>query len=445
MTGLFAGTWALLSQSANIISGTQPVIERTRQMTERVQRLLNQQDQLGCLSAPEKELILALQKRVECLVQPLNYLLQWSAGTNTAVQPVIIHAHQLLLAVCDYMAKTTSGNTPKSQQKMEILKRDCKHYLRELDFACQSVQLALTISQIESRDTKFTGSTLSPSAVLKASRRIEEMYNKGGDVCVCEGRLAFRVVGGTWEMYYPKKTRIKIVSDITKMSRTCFTIRLDPLFMDPDHDPEAVTERRESIHFGIKTASSMRLEMRGTVNEVLGTHEDTNFASLTGLLDGQSALLWSGLPSKGPQDPEFDFALLETKQPPTILEGSVASNGNEEEFAFFFSERSPGDSAFSPIDFVYVARLCALDEHAEGTGTTLQDEELINIPPHLNAADEVLREVLCPAIGDSDSRTPRSSVRRVRQASASQSEASPTVKQATPRKKKGQRQQLDVD
>jgi len=405
MTGLFAGTWALLSQSANIISGTQPVIERTRQMTERVQRLLSQQDQLGSLSAPEKELIVALQKRVECLVQPLNYLLQWSAGTNTAVQPVIIHAHQLLLSVCDYMAKTTSAGSTKSQQRLEVLKRDCKQYLKELDFACQSVQLALTISQIESRDAKFTGAPLSPSALLKASRRIEEMYNKGGDVCVCEGRLASREVGGSWQLYYPKKTRIKIVSDTTTMRGTCFSIRLDPLFMESDLNGDTVKERKESIHFSIKTAPSMRLELRGTVNEVLGTTEDS-FASLTGLLDGQSALLWSGTPSKkGPTDPEFDSILLETR-PQTILESIMYSNGSEdeEEFAFFFSERSPGDCAFSPIDFVYVSRLCALDEHAEGTGSTLQDEELNNIPPHLNAADEVLREVLCPAFGESGPR-----------------------------------------
>jgi len=127
----------------------------------------------------------------------------------------------------------------------------------------------------------------------------------------------------------------------------------------------------------------MRLESAASLPDVTVVSGDTEL----GLHDAQSVLMWKGQPSSITMDPEFHSILLESSR------GTIsprASNTEElSEFAFFFKERQPGDDTFSPVDFLYTAKLCALDDHNGGTSSTVEES-----PPHLKAADEVLIEIL---------------------------------------------------
>lgn len=390
MAGLVSGTWALISSSANLISGTRQMTERTRQMTERVQRMLNTHDQYGTVSAQDSKQLCALQQRVECLVQPLNYLLLWSSGSNTAVQQVVTNAHQLLLSVCEFITKATKGSS--AAMSPDKLQREFQHYFRELDFMVQAVQLAISVSQIQNTSAK-SQSTISPSALIKASHRVAEMYNKGGDMCVCEGKLVWRLVGSEepWELYYMEECRMKVISDLAKMSKACFSLRVDRIFVDGDRgSDEGAIARGDAICFSINSATGMRLESAATLPEATAV---ASGEESVGWLDGQSVLIWTGTPASATLDPEFDSILLETSSNTLSPRDSrVGGECTDSEFAFYFKERRLGDATFSPVDFLYVAKLCALDDHAGGTSTATPG----GTPPHLKAADEVLQEILMP-------------------------------------------------
>lgn len=98
MTAFITSAWGLISASAKLVNGT-------RQMSERAQRLLSN-DMALCFDAafkPEdRAVMLSLHLRVECLVQPLNSLLLWSADKDSAIQPIIINALQTVQAVGEY-------------------------------------------------------------------------------------------------------------------------------------------------------------------------------------------------------------------------------------------------------------------------------------------------------------------------------------------------------
>eukprot|EP00397_Hematodinium_sp_SG-2012_P033028 GEMP01035229.1.p1 GENE.GEMP01035229.1~~GEMP01035229.1.p1 ORF type:complete len:340 (+),score=71.93 GEMP01035229.1:303-1322(+) len=298
--------------------------------------------------------------------------------------------------VCDFITKTTGKNTPSAPLPPEKLQREFQYHFRELEFMCQAVQLAISISQIQGTNVQSMAESISPSALLKASHRIAEMMNKGGDMCVCEGILVWRRkcrAGEPWERYYSEECRIKVISDLAKMSKTCFSVRIDRIFLGSvDEVPadEGSGAHGDAINFSINVATSMRLESAANISEA--TAAATGDESL-GWRDGQAVLIWPGIPSSATLDPEFDSILLESSTiSPRDCRIGLANPEDLSEFAFYFKERRPGDTAFSPVDFLYVAKLCALDDHAEGTLTTAAD----GAPPHLKAADEVLREILRP-------------------------------------------------
>jgi len=70
-------------------------------------------------------------------------------------------------------------------------------------------------------------SHVSPSALIKASRRIQDLYSTRGDLCVCLGTLFYRTKGDGadqgWTCAYP--ARIKVVSENGKSH----ILRIDPI------------------------------------------------------------------------------------------------------------------------------------------------------------------------------------------------------------------------
>ena len=82
-----------------------------------------------------------LQLRLECLVQPLNTLLLWSIDKDSTIQPVIINALQTVQNVCEFIANIEKERGEFTQENSDYL----EFYLREMDFACQSVSMALSL------------------------------------------------------------------------------------------------------------------------------------------------------------------------------------------------------------------------------------------------------------------------------------------------------------
>merc|ERR1719440_2383491 len=96
MTSLIAGTWSLISSSAEVITGA-------RRMRVRIQRLL-QLEKIE-LSESDRRRLMGLEKRIACLVQPLNFLLHWSKKRDSCVQQAVLSAQELLFDVCSYVER----------------------------------------------------------------------------------------------------------------------------------------------------------------------------------------------------------------------------------------------------------------------------------------------------------------------------------------------------
>lgn len=223
MTSLIAGTWTLISSSAEIITGA-------RRMTLRIHRLL--QPGLLELSEGDRRRLLGLQKRVDCLVQPLNFLLLWSKHRDSCVQQVILNAQELLSDVCAFVdryfpqdcsgSSCLGGSAKAPGPGRDMCSEQLEYYLRELEFACASVSMAVSIARAtegsdggggleegrpqrggqgpkKNADTGRGGplaAGISLSALLRASRRIQEMSGRSGDLCACLGRLYIQPLAG---------------------------------------------------------------------------------------------------------------------------------------------------------------------------------------------------------------------------------------------------------
>ena len=65
MASIIAGTWSLISSSAEVVS-------KARGMTLGIHKLL--QPEAVDLSEGDRRRLIGLQRRVQCMVQPLNFL-----------------------------------------------------------------------------------------------------------------------------------------------------------------------------------------------------------------------------------------------------------------------------------------------------------------------------------------------------------------------------------
>lgn len=223
MTSLITGTWTLISSSAQLVAGA-------RRMTLRIHSLL--QPGLLELSDGDRRRLLALQKRVDCLVQPLNFLLLWSKQRDSCIQQAVLSAQDLLSDVCDFVDKyfpqdgggglgpggAGAGAKASAGTACAIDSDQLEYYLRELEFACASVSMAINMSRIVDLDNPGGApqgqlppppgeasaaggpasssascagglGRVSLSALLRASRRIQEMSGCSGDLCASPGRL----------------------------------------------------------------------------------------------------------------------------------------------------------------------------------------------------------------------------------------------------------------
>jgi len=95
---------------------------------------------------------MGLEKRVECLVQPLNYLLLWSKQQDSCVQQVVLNAQELLFDVCTFIERFVPQDPAQAGGKgggggAGLDSEQLEYYLRELEFACTSVGMAVNIAR----------------------------------------------------------------------------------------------------------------------------------------------------------------------------------------------------------------------------------------------------------------------------------------------------------
>lgn len=474
IAGTFAGTWSLISSSAEVITGA-------RRLTVRIHRLLQPGGQLD-LSGTDQRRLLGLQKRVECLVSPLNFLLLWSKNRDSCVQQVVLSAQELLFDVCSFVERFAPQEMSPRARSKATNKEPCidsdrlDYYLRELDFACASVTMALTIAQVaEVQPTLGARSagalprhdSVSLSALLRASRRIQEMHGRGGDLCAFTGCLYSQAASNghqgserhngngrssEWAQVLSLAT-FKIVSTVAsegKVRRRRYGIQVESRLPLSLADGLSNQSSSGGIYEGLGDEHGFSLNASDRLDFSVDAALDADLVvtSQLALPTGSSrclardlgvdsvALVWSespqdaasaGLPpdavllpqpSAGGSQPAFgavgslDLASVwhgrlaggsTSRCPspgPAGMFGGSPSAGRRYAFVFDGPQGMHGGSGGldrgaesdymqTPLDVIYLARLCAMDDVSSGpeAGATAH-------PPHLLTSDEALAALL---------------------------------------------------
>ena len=401
---IFLSTCSLISSSVSVITGV-------KQINAKVATILQPHKGLR-VSEKDRRRLVAIHKRVECLIQPLNFCVMWAKDKDSCIQPIIQYAYDLVQSVTEFLDKVkfvadevdpfTRVLEAESSQKVD-------HFLRELDFACNSVSMAVSI-------TKSIGAVedtrqVSPSALLKASLRISEMTARSGDLFAINGTLYKRDPGDSeW-----------------KLASSDCVLRLTQLkSVDPSDSPYLIRVSlpneiaTSGLHFPVHVALSCQVS---TVKSL-----GLPIASLTDSL----VVAWKYCDSAPPQkrrvlhrnpsgnmDSDLSRLSLDSSDNETILVHGAADvpaslrprissthiSGPEAaaEYAFAYS-----DLTLSPLDVVYIARLCVLEATRQplgigspGSEGSMSSPKQASLQPlHLEASDETLVALL------TDSRAP---------------------------------------
>jgi len=478
MTCFIAGTWQLISSSAEVITGA-------RRMTNRIHRLL----QPGALQLDERDRrrLLGLQKRVECLVQPLNFLQLWSKKRDSCVQQIVLSAQELLFDVCGFVERfTPQENLPSTVGGGGVLDSEqLEYYLRELEFACASVSMAVSIARAHDAPSGMAangaismsnegvgvsatssatcgepGGGVSLSALLRTSRRIQEMFGRSGDLCACPGRLfslsssPFEppsrggMRGASKKEWAPAMSlaTLKVVAALdSRHGRRRYGISVEsrlPLSERESQslEPDVPGEQRQGDGGVLNSSRPLNFPIEVALDACLVTTAqmslpaaESDRRSLDLGMDAL-ALIW-GAPSESssPALASDELVEMSSEFPDAVLLPEAAADGIPitlrpalrhlrsaspsprassppppppavRKYAFVF-DRPRGqaearfceaETALSPLDAMYLARLCALDDGHHHQ--PLAQDECIDAaaagPPHLSTADEVLVALL---------------------------------------------------
>uniref|UniRef100_A0A0G4HPG3 Uncharacterized protein n=1 Tax=Chromera velia CCMP2878 TaxID=1169474 RepID=A0A0G4HPG3_9ALVE len=213
MSAVVLGTWKLLSSSASLITGA-------TQMRKRLRDFL--QPGFAELSVRDRRRLVAIQKRVSSLVPLLNLCVLWCRRRGSVLKGVVMSVSETLQEVSEFLDRFQSSRpaTVYSSCGFTVAASQLKgpwasasdggaqyddrfsdhldYLIRELDFACQSLNTALSFLQLQTQrggdQERREGGTeveipISPAALLRASSRLQEMLGRGGDVCLCAGVL----------------------------------------------------------------------------------------------------------------------------------------------------------------------------------------------------------------------------------------------------------------
>ena len=376
---LFLSTCSLISSSVSVITGM-------KQINAKVATMLQPHKGLR-VSEGDRRRLVAIHRRMECLIEPLNFCVLWAKDKDSCIQPIIQHACELLQTVNDFLDKV-KFTTDDLDPFCRILDRDSSikvdYFLRELEFACTSVSMGVAVSRHVSGLS--SSSFISPSALLKASRRISEMASRSGDLFAVNGSL-----------YEEKEGWVQVSSDC--VFRVAQINSIDP--RDSPFLIKLVGPSFKGLTLPIATALSFEV---ATSNE-LGIHSTVDHPMITWRVTEEQS---SGqrILHRNPSGDlnETRLSLDSSDDENIVVHGpadvprplrariSAAQMSPVPPSArFAFLQTKPDSSQFSCLDLVYIARLCVM-ETVRGYGSDSPRSPRSAL--HLDASDEALLALL---------------------------------------------------
>ncbi len=349
------------------------------------------------ISDADRRRLVAVHRRVECLIQPLNFCVLWAKDQDSCIQPMIHYAYDLVQSVTDFLDKvkfTTDELDPFTRVLDMESSQKVDYFLRELEFGCNSVSLAVSITKSSVNQCASESGRISPSALLKASARILEMSHRSGDLLAMSGTLFRRSEQG-WK---PEKgdTVLKV----------CQFRSIDP--SDSPYLVRLSLADGENMNFPIHTALSFRVSTVKTLGLPIPDLIDS--AVIVWQLSETSKRRILHRNPSGNMNEEFsmdssdeDTILIRgAAEVPPALRPRISSThlcGPESgsEYAFVL----PPCSSMSALDVVYIARLCVMEAIRQ---PPLSDASNLSSPRptvyhalHLEASDDALYALLLDA------------------------------------------------
>ena len=376
-----------------------------KQINAKVATILQPHKGLKVAESDRRRLV-AIHKRVECLIQPLNFCVIWSKDRDSCIRATVQYAYDLVQSVTDFLDKvkfTTDELDPFIRVIDPDSSKKVDHFLKELEFACSSVGLAVSITRLLSSPDERQ---VSPSALLKASMRIREMSNHSGDLFAISGTLYKReCASNAWQSLDSqsvlKLTQFKSIDP----SDSPYLIRVS------SHNFPILT----ALSLQVSTAKSLNLPLQSLIDSMVISWKFSEADASAGT--GKRRLLHRN-PS-GELDPELSQLSLDSSDEeailvhgpadvPAVLRPRVSSthiSGTDSVAEYAFSYTS---SAMSCIDLVYISRLCVLEALRQPTPPSSMNNSNEGCPAspraaassqplHLEASDETITSLLADA------------------------------------------------
>ncbi len=292
------------------------------------------------------------------------------------MQQVVLSAQELLFDIytfIEYLSDDQPAHARSRRWSSTTKSEQLDFFLRELDFTCISVNMALSM---EVRSDPVKSEDFSLLALLRAHRRIKEMEGRSGHLCALVGCL-YKGIGqvdqvsnnGTrslecsqWSPALSLAT-FKVVAMLGTASVQRYGIEIESRL--PLSQRGASQETGQSyvglnsstrLEFPITAACKAQLRTTGHLNLTVGS-QDLQVDSL--------ALVWAdGADAADVEDGLTDLGNLSLEG--TGLTGYFSSSpsvtctgGHGNCFAFVFDGRSDTGELVTPLDAIYLARLCA--------------------------------------------------------------------------------------
>lgn len=340
-----------------MISSSAEVVSKARGMTLGIHKLL--QPEAVDLSDADRRRLIGLQRRVQCMIQPLNFLLLWSKTRDDRVQQVVLSAQELLFDIYTFIEDLSEDQPARSRRWSNATKSEqLDFFLRELDFTCISVNMALNM---EPRNDPAETEDFSLLALLRAHRRIKEMEGRSGHLCAMLGCLykgAGRVDETTVEcsQWSPAMSlaTFKVVAMLPSSGSPTSSVQRYGIEIE-SRLPLSQRGSSQAQSYGLNSSARLEFPISAACEAQLQTTGRLNLA-VTGqdLAVDSLALAWTDT-SGGQKVP-----------------GETRGNC----YAFVFDGGADtGELVLTPLDAIYLARLCAeASTKAKGTpGDCMRD------------------------------------------------------------------------
>lgn len=403
---IFISTCSFISSSVSVITGF-------KQINTKLGTLLQPNKGVKVKDSDRRRLI-SVHKRLESMIQPLNFCVVWSKDRNSCVGPTIEYALDLIQNVMDFLDKVKFVSDD-IDPFVRVLDAECRekldHYLRELDFCVGSVGLSVSIAKGESMLQSLDSERMiSPSSLLRASRIISDMTNRTGDLIVTKGSLFRRTEDNQWDAlgddYTFRVTQLRCVDpcDVPFIIRVSHGTTNDASVNFPIHTAlslQVSTIRSSQLPVSILIDDKILVwnYVSGNENHSSPIKRRVLHRNPSGDLDGDLTRL--------SLDSEDEEALIVhgAADVPSRLRPRISSThiGGSEVSAYYAFRP---DTATSLTNIVYVARLCVLESAKSFVPSGTVPEQSASGTPrttvpylsHLDASDETLMALLVDAV-----------------------------------------------